>query len=208
MVTKATLAFALISVLVVLGPLVVRPRESHDTTLESEATIRFSRAFRKVQTKYKALFVALQLWSVMLFTAPVELPRVSVGFLDFFRVFNAVIPGSCFTNRRYSLYTNLLVWTTAPFALVALCVLVNMIANLVRSIKASLAAIKRVDGHQQRAFVTLIYQNVFGVKKLASRMRRFSRADSRRILSRRIGDCRVALAVLVIVAFLFAAASL
>lgn len=205
--SKAILAIAFISVLVVLVPLVVRPRESHTVPVESVATIRFARAFKKVQTKYKALFVAFQLWCVILFTAPVELPRVTVGFLDYFRVLSAVIPGTCFTNRRYSHYTNLLVWTTAPFALVALCVVTNVIGNLVRSIKASLAASKRVDGHQQRPFVNLVYQNVFGITKVASRIRRLSRSDSRRIFSRRIADSQVALAVLVIVAFVFAAAS-
>lgn len=181
--------------------------ESEDKSPDSEATIRFARALTKVQTKYKALFVALQLWSVLIFTAPVELPPVTVRFLYYFRVLSAVIPRSCFSNRRYSLYTHLLVWTTAPFALVAFCVSINVLVNLLRSIKASLSAVKRIDGHRQRPFVNLVYQNTFGVTDPRSRTHRFKRDDSRLIFSRRIGDSQVALSVLVIVSLLLTAVS-
>lgn len=198
----------MISVLAVLGPLVVRPGGSHYVSVESEATVRFARALRKVQTKYRSLFVALQLWSVLLFTAPIELPPVTTGFLDYFAILSVAIPGNCFTKRRFSLYNNLLVWTTAPFALVAFCVFINMVVSLVFSVNARLAATKRVDGHQQRPLVNFVYQNVFGsAEKSTSRMRLFGRTDSRHIFGRRIRDSQVALAVLVIVAFLYAAAS-
>lgn len=200
--TNTIFAILLISTLVVLGPLVFRSIGSDDGSPESEATIRFVRALRKVQTKYKALFVALQLWSVLLFTAPVELPPVTIAFLDYFQMLSAVIPGSCFSNRRFSLYTNLLVWTIAPFALVAFSVFINMIVNLVCSSIASLSAVKRIEGHRQRPFVNLVYHNISSVKALVLRTRHISRDDSRLIFSRRIGDSQVALSVLVIVAFL------
>ncbi|KAJ8599062.1 hypothetical protein CTAYLR_007607 [Chrysophaeum taylorii] len=143
-----------------------------------------------VATKWKCLFVALQIIASFPTSLGIPAPPVFGKIYGVLSITSLHIPGNRFSVERYTMYTSLLVMTLAPLVVCAASVAVNVVINLSRGVNNSLAAIERREGRRRRRISHLVYENLFLPRA------KFARTDSRFIRNYVVRDAHVGVTVL------------